>query len=157
MKILLMVAIAGAVLCLQGCTRNDRDSAGLKHEPGVPPTEAQVEPPASAGHNAQQTDPAANGGMSTRAAAPYSSSGAAVSQNVNPGPFVTAASSQAGTAGAIPSTGMLTRSADGTMSGPNDLPAATTGWGTTAANYSGSADANLAISKKVKTSTPKSK
>jgi hypothetical protein len=133
-KTLFSVVIAYALLCAQGCTRNDRDTAGLQREPGVPPTQAASEPTSPA-EPTYQSDPAANGGLTLRAAAPYAAGGAAVSQNVNPGPFVNAAQGSSSTNSAVPDPNLLTRSADGTMSGPNDLPAATTGWGTPAANY----------------------
>ena len=133
-KTLLMVVIACALVCAQGCTRNDRDTAGLQREPGIPPTQAASEPTSPA-EPAYESDPAANGGLNLRAAAPYAAGGTVVSQNVNPGPFVNAGQSSSGTNGAVPDPNLLTRSADGTMSGPNDLPAATTGWSTAAANY----------------------
>lgn len=135
MKTLMTLAMAWALLLTQGCTRNDRDSAGLQREPGVPPTQAQPEP--SSPGEVYQTDPAANGGLGLPAAVPYGG-GSSISQNVNPGPFMTAAQAQgvqAAAPGALPPTGMLTRSADGTMSGSRDLPPATTGWGTAATNY----------------------
>lgn len=155
MKTLVISGIACALLfCALGCTHNDRDSAGLKRLPGVPPTEVTSQPPKSTAEQAYQTDASANGGLGLRAAASYSGNGAVVQQNVNPGPFVTAGQSQSGTAGTMPTVSALTRSADGTMSGTNDLPAATTGWGTAAANY-GSADANLANSNKARQSAKK--
>lgn len=132
------------LLFAQGCTRNDRDTAGLKHEPGAP-TETTALPP-TAGTQGYQGDSSSNGGLGLRAAAPYSS-GSAAQQNVNPGPFVSAGPAQAGTAAGMPSTSMLTRSADGTMSGPTDLPAATTGWGTAATNYGTQAPAAAAPGK----------
>lgn len=149
MKTLLTVALAGAILCLQGCTHNDRDSAGLKRLPEIPPTEATAEPARNPAQPPSQSNPEANGGLSLRAAAPYSISGAPVAQSVNPGPFVQAGQARGGAGGALPSTGMLTRSADGTMSGPSDLPAASTGWGTTAQTYeSPTASRESAISAK---------
>ena len=136
-KTVLMVAITCVLLCAQGCTRNDRDSAGLQHE-SAPPTQVASEP-TNPGDQAYQTDPAANGGLSLHAAAPYADAGATVSQNLNPGPFVNAGQTSPGTTGAVPDPNRLTRSADGTMSGPHDLPPATTGWGTAATNYGNAA------------------
>lgn len=144
MKTSIVLLIGCLLLFVQGCTRNDRDSAGLRHEPGAP-TEATAVPP-SAGTQGYQGDSSANGGLGLRAAAPYAS-GSTAQQNVNPGPFVSAGQGPAGTAATMPSTSMLTRSADGTMSGPNDLPAATTGWGTAAATYGPQAPAAQAPSK----------
>jgi hypothetical protein len=151
-KVLLTIVLACLLICAQSCTKVNRDSAGLQHIAGSPPTEATTEPPEAANETVIQSDASANGGMSLRAAAPYSGSGAPAQQNVNPGPFVIAGQSPAGTSGSMPADS-LTRSADGTMSGPNDLPAATTGWGTAATNYGGSA--STAPAKPAAKSAPK--
>jgi hypothetical protein len=83
-----------------------------------------------------QPDPAANGGSSLPASAPYDGGGATVTQNVNPAPFLAGTSSQtSGTASAPPSPNALTSRADGTMIGSNDQPAASTTWGTPATNW----------------------
>jgi hypothetical protein len=135
LKILLTVTIACALMCASGCIRTTQDSAGLERQPGVPPTQATADA-TSAADQPSQSDPQANGGLSLRAAAPYASGSTAVPQNVNPNPFVTAASQiQAPSGMTVPPPTSLTRSADGTMSGPHDLPPATTGWGTPAATY----------------------
>ena len=150
-KTVLMVAITCVLLCAQGCTRNDRDTAGLQREPNIPPTQAGPEP-SNPGEQAYQTDPAANGGLSLHAAAAYAD-GATVSQNLNPAPFVNAGQTSPGTTGAVPDPNRLTRSADGTMSGPHDLPPATTGWGTAATNYGSAASQTRRSSPAGKTAT----
>jgi hypothetical protein len=148
-KTLGIIAITMALMLGQGCTHNDRDSAGLKRLPGAPPEEESRVPLPNGGQAGTHIDPAANGGSSLTAAAPYSGSGAAVPQNVNPGPFLVASQAAAGTQhGPSTNPSILTRSADGTMSGPNDLPAATTGWGTSAADYSGSSTTAKTSTKK---------
>lgn len=144
MKTSIALVVGCFLLFMQGCIPSNSDSAGLKHEPGAP-TEANAVPP-SAGTQGYQGDSSANGGLGLRAAAPYTASSTAP-QNVNPGPFVNAGPAQVGTAAGLPSTSTLTRSADGTMSGPSDLPAATTGWGTAAATYGPQAPAAAAPSK----------
>ena len=121
--VLLMMIVA------QGCTSNDRTPAGLEGNLNAP----AAAPSTASGDHVQpsgQADPAANGGSSLPASAPYQGSGAAVSQNVNPAPFLTASQpqGQVSRAATAPSE-TLTSRADGTMRGPNDQPAASTGWG----------------------------
>jgi hypothetical protein len=122
------------LMVAQGCTSNDRTPAGLEGSSSTP-----VSAPATASRNhtqaTGQADPASNGGSSLPASAPYQGSGAPVSQNVNPAPFLTASQPQGQAPGAAANTApseTLTSRADGTMRGPNDLPAASTGWGSTA-------------------------
>lgn len=151
-KTLGMVAIIFSLMMLAvGCTGNDRDAAGLQRRPAVPPTEASPAPPPNGGQIGAHFNSEANGGTSLAVAAPYSGTGASAPQNINPGPFLTASQNQSGAQnGPATNPNMLTRSADGTMSGPNDLPAATTGWGATAADYS----SPLALGKAQKKKSP---
>src|SRR5215472_15174408 len=126
-----------SVLVIAGCTSNDRTPAGLEGSLNTPVSA----PATTSGDHVQptgQADPAANGGSNLPVTAPYQGSGATVSQNVNPGPFLAASQPQGqatGTATA-PSDSLISR-ADGTMRGPNDQPAASTGWGAPAAQPSG--------------------
>jgi len=129
MKHLAVFAFCLLVLMVaQGCTSLDRTPAGLEGNINTPESAAAT---ASSNHAQPtgQADPAANGGSSLGASVPYQGSGAPVSQNVNPAPFLAASQPQGGGAGtaAAPSD-TLTSRADGTMRGPNDLPAASTGW-----------------------------
>lgn len=132
MKYLAIFSIALILLVAQGCTSNDRFGAGTAGSITTPASASAAPPSGGAAPISRPSDPAANGGSTLPAAAPYSD-GSSVPQNVNPAPFLTA--SQSGGAGgassAPPST--LTSRADGTMRGPNDQPAATTGWGTSSA------------------------
>ena len=155
MKTLGIIAFLMVLVLGQGCTYNDRDSAGLKRLPGAPTEEQSRVPPPNGGQPGAHIDPAANGGSSLTAAAPYSGSGGATApQNVNPGPFLVASQGAGGNQrGPSTNPSMLTRSADGTMSGPNDLPAATTGWATSAADYSSSSTTAKTSTKK--TALPK--
>ncbi len=132
-KQLAILAIALVLLLALGCTSNDRVGAGTAGRPTTPTSASAAAPSGAAAPISQPSDPGANGGASLPAAAPYSQPGSAsAQQNVNPTPFLTA-SQGAGAGGArfAPAT-MLTSRADGTMAGPNDQPAATTGWGTSA-------------------------
>jgi hypothetical protein len=132
-KHLAILSIALVLLLAQGCTSNDRNGAGTEASILTPASASAAPPSGGAAPISHSSDPAANGGSSLPASTPYSQPGtASVQQSVNPVPFLTA-SQGAGTGG----TGRapveaLTSRADGTMSGPNDQPAATTGWGTTA-------------------------
>jgi hypothetical protein len=133
-KQLAIFSIALALSLAQGCTSNDKDKAGTERSITTPASASVA--PASGGVApiSQPSDPAANGGSALPAAAPYSeANGASAPQNVNPAPFLVANES-AGPGGATSApASTLTSRADGTMSGPRDLPAATTGWGTPAA------------------------
>jgi hypothetical protein len=123
--------VLAAVFCLalaQGCTSNDKDQPGPQTsilKPAAPPMAAS----AGAAPISWPADPMANGGYTLPAAAPYSQPGTApVSQAVNPGPFLMA-NRNSGSAGGPTAVGnSLASRADGTMSGPHDHPAATTGW-----------------------------
>jgi hypothetical protein len=133
MKHLAIFSVCLLVLMVaQGCTSLDRTPAGLEGNLNTP----QSAPATASGNHAQPTgqgDPAANGGSSLRASVPYQGSGAPVSQNVNAAPFLGASQPQGQAIGAaIAPSETLTSSADGTMLGPNDLPAASTGSGSPA-------------------------
>jgi hypothetical protein len=133
-KLFGIFAILISFLLVQGCTSNDQ-TAGRKSEVTNPPAAAEIAVVGNAPPITSRLTPAANGGTSLPASAPYRQpSGPSVQQNINPGPFLVAAG---GGQGAGPSSGAslitsgrLTSRADGTMSGPTDQPAASTGWGT---------------------------
>jgi hypothetical protein len=129
MKHLALFFISFALLCALGCTSNDRVGAGREGNLNTPNTPAATQgiPADSQTQPSGRPDPAANGGSSLPASAPYQGD-ATVTQNVNPAPFLTASQPEAGSTGGAPSN-TLTSRADGTMRGPNDQPAATTGWG----------------------------
>lgn len=134
MKQLAIFSIALVLSLAQGCTSNDKDKAGTEGSITTPASASIAPASGGAAPISQPSDPAANGGSALPAAAPYSeASGASAPQNMNPAPFLVANES-AGPGGATsaPAT-TLTSRADGTMSGPSDLPAATTGWGMPAA------------------------
>jgi hypothetical protein len=134
MKYLALFSVSCILLLTQGCTSLDQSGAGVESSVAAVP-QASPTPPAPASASAVpppgQPDPAANGGSSLPASAPYTqANSASVPQNVNPAPFLAGGQAQGAASGspAAPS-GRLTSRADGTMIGPNDLPAATTGWG----------------------------
>lgn len=135
MKTLGSVAILILVLFAQGCSSNDKDAAGIKGNVTTPAPATELAATANVPQVMTRLDPAANGGSSLPAIAPYSKpNGPAVQQNINPAPFMVAAGGQGaatpGPGAGLITSGSLTSRADGTMSGPNDQPAATTGWGT---------------------------
>ncbi|HEY6308131.1 MAG TPA: hypothetical protein VI488_16905 [Candidatus Angelobacter sp.] len=142
MKQFALFSFALVLLLAQGCTSNDRNQAGTEGSIITPATASVAPASGSAAPISGTSDPAANGGSTLPAAAPYSESGSgAAQQNVNPAPFLVA--SQGGGAGGATSApaSRLTTRADGTMSGPNDQPAATTGWGTPGPTVPSSASA----------------
>lgn len=134
MKYLALLSISCILLVAQGCTSLDQSGAGVESSvaevPAVSPTPP---PPASGGlpPASGQPDPSANGGSTLPASAPYAQDNSArVPQSVNPVPFLAGGQPRGAAAGnqaALSSS--LTSRADGTMSGPTDLPAASTGWG----------------------------
>jgi hypothetical protein len=133
-KQLAIFSIALVLSLAQGCTSNDKDKAGTEGSITTPASASVAPASGGAAPISQPSDPAANGGSTLPAAAPYSEAGgASAQQNVNPAPFLVANESAGpgGTSSAPAST--LTSRADGTMSGPSDLPAATTSWRTPAA------------------------
>ncbi len=131
LKHLAIFSIAVVLLLSQGCTSNDRVGAGTAASITTPASASVAPPSGGAAPISRPSDPAANGGSSLPAAAPYSEAGSAsAAQNVNPAPFLTASQGGASGPASAPAT-KLTSRADGTMIGPNDQPAATTGWGTT--------------------------
>jgi hypothetical protein len=134
-KQLVIFSIALALAFSQGCTSNDKVKAGTEGSITTPASASVAPASGDAAPISQPSDPAANGGSTLPAAAPYTEAGgASAPQNVNPAPFLVANES-AGPGGSTsaPANTLASR-ADGTMSGPNDLPAASTGWGTPAAN-----------------------
>jgi hypothetical protein len=130
MKHLAVLITSFALLCAPGCTSNDRVGAGREGNLNTPNTPAATQgvPADSRTQATGRPDPAANGGSSLPASAPYQG-GTAVTQNVNPAPFLTASQPEAGGNAAGAPSNALTSRADGTMRGPNDQPAASTGWG----------------------------
>jgi hypothetical protein len=129
-KQLAIFSIALVLSFAQGCTSNDKDKAGTEGSITTPASASVAPASGAAAPISRPSDPAANGGSALPAAAPYSDAGgASAPQNVNPAPFLVASES-AGRGGSTsaPSNTLASR-ADGTMSGPTDLPAATTGWG----------------------------
>jgi hypothetical protein len=134
-KLFGIFAILISFLLVQGCTSNSQDAAGRKSEVTNPPAATETAVVSSAPPIAARAVPAANGGATLPANAPYRQpNGTAVQQNINPAPFLVAAGAGQGagpSSGASQITsGKLTSRADGTMSGPSDQPAAGTGWGT---------------------------
>jgi hypothetical protein len=131
-----IIAISVLMLFAEGCTSNDKDGAGRKSEVTAPVVATELAVIGGAQPPIASSDPAANGGASLPASAPYEkANGPTVQQNINPAPFMLAGRGQAQGQGsasgaALITSGGLTSRADGTMSGPRDQPAATTGWGT---------------------------
>jgi hypothetical protein len=110
-----------------GCTSNDKNGAGREAPPRelgapAPPVAASASVVPAGTEAPGRSDPSANGGSSLTASTPYNGNGQTVSQNINPAPFLTA--SHASTVAVAPNS--LISRADGTMSGPNDQPAAGT-------------------------------
>lgn len=127
---LLMIVSVCAVFV--GCSGNDKDRATASSG-SVPSSPETTQGAAGAGmataDEAAQVDPSSSGGSSLGTSTPYTDGkGAAVSQNVNPAPFLTANEAGATTARGGSSTGLVSR-ADGTMYGPGDQPAAGVGPG----------------------------
>jgi len=126
-------SVSWVLLLALGCSSNDKTGAGVQGsatDSKSSSSSASTSPASASSGNspqpARQPDPAANGGSTLTASAPYSSgSGASVSQNVNPAPFMTASQASA-SASSVPANALTSR-ADGTMMGPNDQPAAGTG------------------------------
>jgi hypothetical protein len=127
-----------------GCSGNDKDRA--TQPTGSMPSFANTSSGAegagvASGDQKLETSPESSGGSSLEASTPYSSGkGGAVSQNINPAPFLAASAAGSGVQGAAPrtasSTGLVSR-ADGDMYGPSDLSAAGVGPGTSGAAEGG--------------------
>jgi hypothetical protein len=136
MRYFTLFAISCILSLAQGCTSLDRDGAGVESNVAsatLAPSASSAPASPSAAPISASSDPAANGGSSLPASAPYTQeNSASVPQNLNPAPFLAGGQAQGADSGsqAAPSSSLTSR-ADGTMIGPNDLPAATTGWGTT--------------------------
>lgn len=130
-KKLAILSISLVLLLAQGCTSNDRNGAGVESNITTPASTSVAPASGSAAPISWPSDPAANGGSTLPASAPYSQGNVATApQNVNPGPFLTASEGVAPGGPSAAPANTLTSRADGTMIGPNDQPAATTGWGT---------------------------
>jgi hypothetical protein len=160
MKYLALFWVSFALLLVQGCTSLDRDGAGVESNVAAAPWAKSDSSAPSSGSTAPpsgQPDPAANGGSSLPASAPYKQdSSASVPQNVNPVPFLAAGQAQ-GTVSAnqaAPSSSLTSR-ADGTMMSPTDLPAATTGWGAAASQSASTTKAAEKATAKPSRATPK--
>jgi hypothetical protein len=122
---LAMCSVALVLLLVLGCAVDVKYGAGAQagEKASVPSGSA---PAGGNSQPARQPDPAANGGSTLTASAPYShGNGASAPQNVNPAPFMTASQASA-SASSVPANALTSR-ADGTMMGPNDQPAAGTG------------------------------
>lgn len=137
--ILTLLLMAGLVVVM-GCSGNDKDraTASSGSMPSMP-TAAQGAAGAgvASGDQAVQADPSSSGGSTLPASTPYTQGkGTAVSQNVNPAPFLTASQAKPAMEGSAGSRGLVSR-ADGTMFGPADLPAAGIGPGTEGATQGG--------------------
>lgn len=124
--------VSFAVLSVLGCSSNDKLGAGREGNLNTSNTPAATNaiPADSRAQSSGQPDPAGNGGSTLPASAPYQGGGVTVTQNLNPAPFLTASQPQSGGPVGGGSSNTLTSRADGTMRGPNDLPAASTDWGT---------------------------
>lgn len=119
------------IVCAMGCSGNDKDRATQPtgSMPSFPSTSSGAEGAGVAsGDQKMETSPASSGGSSLQASTPYSSGKGAVSQNLNPSPFLTAAAGKGSVPRAASATGLVSR-ADGTMYGPSDLSAAGVGPG----------------------------
>jgi hypothetical protein len=113
MKHLPLCSVLFVLMFAQGCTSNDRTPA----RPEGSLNTQESAPATASGNLAQpsgQADPAANGGSSLPASTPYQGSGAPVSQNVNPAPFLAASQAQGQAVGLATTSGGLTIRADGT-------------------------------------------
>lgn len=137
--LLLVVSLCAVFV---GCSGNDKDRATASS--GSAPSSAET---AQGAAGAAMTpveepilvDPAASGGSTLPASAPYNQAkGPAVSQNVNPAPFLAASETSANVGKVSSSNGLVAR-ADGTMYGPNDAPAAGVGPSTEGAAQGGAA------------------
>lgn len=124
-----LLLIVGVV----GCSGSDKDRATQPtgSEPSFPNTTAGAAGAGVANGDQQaQTTPEGSGGSSLPASTPYNQgNGAAVSQNLNPAPFLVAKEPGSATSVNISNSGGLIARADGTMYGPTDMPAAGVGPG----------------------------
>jgi hypothetical protein len=129
-----IIAILVSFSLVQGCSSSSRDSAGRTAEVTNPPAATELAVSSNVPAPLPRLDPAANGGSDLPASAPYrQANGQPVQQNINAAPFMVAAGGQGGgssSGAALLTSGGFANRADGTMSGPNDQPAASTGWGT---------------------------
>lgn len=121
------------IVGVMGCSGNDKDRATQPtgSEPSFPNTTAGAAGAGVArGDQQVQTSADSSGGTSLPASTPYNQgNGAAVSQNLNPAPFLMAKEpSTAAQVNISSSRGLIARS-DGTMYGPTDMPAAGVGPG----------------------------
>jgi hypothetical protein len=160
MKFLALFSVLCILLLAQGCTSLDQSGAGVESSvasaTSAPSTSSA---PASdiAVPTSGQPDPAANGGSSLPASAPYTQdNSASVPQNVNATPFLAGGQTQGAAPGSQAArSSSLTSRADGTMMGPNDLPAATTGWGAPVSQPAPTGIAGKKATAKPKGSSPK--
>ena len=139
---LALFVIVSVCAVFVGCSGSDKDraTASSGSAPSSPNTAQGAAGAGMATENeAVQVDPSSSGGSTLPASAPYSQAkGGAVSQNVNPAPFLTASEGKPGEAKVSSSTGLVSR-ADGTMYGPSDQPAAGIGPGMEGATQGGGA------------------
>jgi hypothetical protein len=128
------------IVSVMGCSGNDKDRA--TQPTGSMPSFANTTSGAegagvASGDQKLETSPESSGGTSLQASTPYSSGkGGAVSQNLNPAPFLTAAGGKESTPKTASATGLVSR-ADGDMYGPSDLTAAGVGPGMSGAAEGG--------------------
>jgi hypothetical protein len=129
-QIALVLAPAAFIMVLLGCDGKKYDSSGEQSKLGAAPAMAASEANSPPG----KVSAYANGGSALPASMPYAQSGApAVSQNLNPSPFLSAAGAPVSNVFVSTEQLGLTSRADGTMFGPNDQPAAGIGAGMTVA------------------------
>ena len=137
---LALLLIVGAGLL--GCSGDDKDRATAGS--GMPSSSNTSEGAGGVASADQsvQVNPSSSGGSTLPASMPYSQGkSGAVSQSVNPAPFLTASEAKPETQKATGSTGLVSR-ADGTMYGPNDQPAAGIGPGMEGATQGGASRAS---------------
>lgn len=137
------------IVGVMGCSGSDKDRATQPTGslPSFPNTTAGAGGAGVANGDQQvETAPESSGGYSLPASTPYNQgNGAAVSQNLNPAPFLMAKEPSNTTGVNISNSSGLIARADGDMYGPSDLPAAGVGPGMQGAAEGGAVRSSNAV------------
>ena len=140
MKLISCLLASFLIAGVLGCSGSDKDRATASSG-SMPsfPREAQGAEGAGAGAPplAAYPDAHAAGGSTLGVSTPYQSKGPAVTQNINPAPFLSGDKAMRGGPQQADMAGGLVSRRDGTMYGPTDLPAAGSGPGMQGAAESG--------------------
>jgi hypothetical protein len=138
LRTIVIVSAALLSFCVVGCsgTDNDRSGANLPGYSGGGSSAAT-----SQDYNqkpAPTSDPEASGGSTLAASTPFKANGPAISQNLNPAPFMGSGTAGQGDANSGRSVILSSNRTMGTVEGPSDQPAAGIGPGMLGQSSSGS-------------------